>query len=161
MFKFCDPPLSGKIHMYFVTSVFYEITCITSNTDKPDSGVKSVDATVPTRNTSRDVQRKKVVSEQINLHGMVDISANSAIVMGKFFSRFNVVKGHDDYKYACVRPVLKKDRFILPASPAVLLSKTPRVLRICATIFSSTTPNSSTNHWSSRAKDRLYPLVKV
>ena len=82
--------------MYFVTSVFYEITCITSNTDKPDSGVKSVDATVPTRNTSRDVQRKKVVSEQINLHGMVDISGDSGIVKGKFCSRFNVAKGHDD-----------------------------------------------------------------
>ena len=28
---------TGKIHMYFVTSVLYEITCITSNTDKPDT----------------------------------------------------------------------------------------------------------------------------
>ena len=28
---------TGKIHMYFVTSVLYEITCITSNTNKPDS----------------------------------------------------------------------------------------------------------------------------
>ena len=33
------------------------------------SGVKSVAATTPTRNTSRDVQRKKAVSEQINLLG--------------------------------------------------------------------------------------------
>ena len=28
---------TGKIHMYFVTSVLYEITCISSNTDKPDT----------------------------------------------------------------------------------------------------------------------------
>ena len=28
---------TGKIHMYFVTSVLYEITCITNNTDKPDT----------------------------------------------------------------------------------------------------------------------------
>ena len=28
---------TGKIHMYFVTSVLYEITCITSNTDKQDA----------------------------------------------------------------------------------------------------------------------------
>ena len=28
---------TGKIHMYFVTSVLYEITCITSNTDKQDT----------------------------------------------------------------------------------------------------------------------------
>ena len=26
-----------KIHMYFLTSVLYEITCIPSNTDKPDT----------------------------------------------------------------------------------------------------------------------------
>ena len=99
------------------------------------SGVGSVTATPPARNTSRDVQRKKAVSEQINLHGMVDISGDSAIVKGKFFSRFNVAKGHDDYKCAIARPVLKKGRCILTASPTVLLSKTPRVLRICATIF--------------------------
>jgi len=28
---------TGKIHMYFVTLVLYEITCIPSNTDKPDT----------------------------------------------------------------------------------------------------------------------------
>jgi len=28
---------TGKIHMYFVTSVLYDITCITSNTEKPDT----------------------------------------------------------------------------------------------------------------------------
>ena len=28
---------TGKIHMHFVTSVLYEITCIPSNTDKPDT----------------------------------------------------------------------------------------------------------------------------
>jgi len=28
---------NGKIHMYFVTSVLYEITCITSKTYKPDT----------------------------------------------------------------------------------------------------------------------------
>jgi len=28
---------TGKMHMYFVTSVLYEITCIPSNTDEPDT----------------------------------------------------------------------------------------------------------------------------
>ena len=71
------------------------------------SGVKSVAATAPTR-TSRDVQRKKAVSEQINLHGMVDILGDSASVKGKFFSRFNVAKGHDDYKYAMCKTFIEE-----------------------------------------------------
>jgi len=37
----------------------------------------------------------------------------------------------------CARPALKKGRCILPATTVVLVSKTPRVLRICATISSS------------------------
>jgi len=67
-----------------------------------------VAATPPARNTSRDVQRKQAVSEQINLYGMVDISGDSAIVKGKFFSRFNVVKGHDDYKYAMCKTCIEE-----------------------------------------------------
>jgi len=72
------------------------------------SGVGSVAATPPTRNTSRDVQRKKAVSEQINLHGMVDISGDSAIVKGKFFSRFNIAKGHDNRKYAMCQTCIEE-----------------------------------------------------
>ena len=71
--------------------------------------MKSVFATAPTRNTSRDVQRKKAVSEQINLYGMVDISGDSDIVKGKFFSSFNVPKGHDDYKYAMSKTCIEEE----------------------------------------------------
>mmetsp|Transcript_61524 Transcript_61524/g.90259 ORF Transcript_61524/g.90259 Transcript_61524/m.90259 type:complete len:286 (-) Transcript_61524:252-1109(-) len=81
------------------------------------SGVKSVAATAPTRNTSRDVQRKKAVSEQINLHGMVDISGDSGIVKGKFFSRFNVAKGHDDYKYAVCKTCTEEGSLHLARVP--------------------------------------------
>jgi len=35
----------------------------------------------PARTKSRDAQRKKDVTEQINLHGMADIQGDSAIVL--------------------------------------------------------------------------------
>ena len=63
----------------------------------------------PARNKTRDAQRKKAVPEQINLHGMTDIQGDSAIVKGKFDSRFNVSKGHNDYKYALCKTCIQED----------------------------------------------------
>jgi len=75
--------------------------------DKED-GTESTGAvagTPPARNSTRDTQRKKAVSDQINLHGLVGIPGDSAIVKSKFFTRFNVLKGHVDYKYALCKKV--------------------------------------------------------
>jgi len=63
----------------------------------------------PARNKTRDAQRKKTVTEQIKLHGMADIQGDSAIVKSKFFSHFNVSKGHNDYKYALCKTCIQED----------------------------------------------------
>ena len=61
------------------------------------------------RNKTRDAQRKKAVTGQTKLHGMADIQGDSAIVKGKLFSRFNVSKGHNDYKYALCKTYIQED----------------------------------------------------
>jgi len=73
------------------------------------SSVRDAVVVPPARNKTRDAQRKKAVPEQINLHGMADIQGDSAIVKGKFDSRFNVSKGHNDYKYALCKTCIQED----------------------------------------------------
>jgi len=73
------------------------------------SSVRDAVVVPPVRNKTQDAQRKKAVTEQINLHGMADIQGDSAIVKGKFFSRFNVSKGHNDYKYALCKTCIQED----------------------------------------------------
>jgi len=65
------------------------------------------------RNKTRDTQRKKGVTEQTNLHGMTDIQGDSVIVKDKFFSRFNVSKGHNDYKYTMCKTCIQEDSWHL------------------------------------------------
>ena len=63
------------------------------------SSVRDAVVVPPARNKTRDAQRKKAVTEQINLHCMADIQGDSAIVKGKFFSHFNEsegVEGHQE-----------------------------------------------------------------